>query len=214
MFKIKSLKQYFRKRTSAKYPGLEFAFTYSGHDYFQYGDRVELPINRMGEIMRFQQLISAGVTGDTLRTLTDAMNTEIAKLTTTDPKKKEFSESLSRLNRLNTEIMFRRDAAVPTELMYNYLAAVYIRDDENPTAFIWDIHLQKVETFKTISENDHAFFFANAHLRASISWLNITEENWPEFLSLSKVSEQWTKTILSHISSWNKSEPTNSGAKI
>ena len=211
---INKIKALIRRRSSAKYPGLEYAFSYGGHDFFQYGDRVELPIVRMGEIMRFQQLISAGITGENLRDLTGAMQAEIARLVTIDTKKKEFTDALARLNRLSSEIMFRQEAVVPTELLYNYLAAVYIREDENPASFVWDVHHQKVELFKKISEQDYIFFFQNSELKKSISWLNTTPESWQEYLRQSALSEMWAKQITQHITSWSKSEKTSSGAKI
>lgn len=205
---IKKIINYLTPRKNAKHPGLDFAFKHEGRSYFSYGDRVELPIARMGEIMKYQQLISAGVTAETLNILLQAMIDEIDKLKGFKNQSKEYTTSLMRMNRLCTEIMFRRDSVVPTEILYNYLASVFIRDDEDPATVVNDIHHQKVKAFKTISEKDYAFFFANSKLKESINWLNITEENYPEYLNQSQISEIWTKEILKIISSWNASSAT------
>jgi hypothetical protein len=127
----------------------------NGRSYFAYGKNSSLPIERLGKLMEYMQWMSAGLTSVELDKLLDAMDKAImAGLKT--------GKNAARIGAILEEIRLRKKMVIHHELLYNYLAVQWIRDDENPLVFNNQIQLEKVEQFKIeVSKSNAYFFFQN-----------------------------------------------------
>jgi len=98
---------------------------------------------------------------------------------------------------------------IHTDLLYNFLAVQWVREDEHPELFDATIHDEKVRQFKneTATGNSY-FFFRQPELKRLNELWNFTENEWTQYWNESQQRQQFMqmalKTILSDIESKNE----------
>lgn len=139
------LKNLFRKsppptRLTAK--DLDFAFKDDHHSYHRINTQLGVGLEHYGKAMDFTMWMAAGLHPKELDMILDVMERSVENIV--EGKK----GNLAILGWGINEMRLRRFMVIHTELLYNFIACHYIRDDEPPTEWIESIHNEKVEAFK------------------------------------------------------------------
>lgn len=153
------------KRKPNHFDKLTFMFRDTeGRGYYTFGDDFDLFIARKGWIDTKLIEMSAGLTGEEIGKLADAMIKAL-----NGGNKPEFSM----IGHLAHEIKLRQEIIIHPEIFYDLVALYYVREDEDPAVVDFDVHNEKVEYFK--SSKDMSFFFANSTLTGLLPWLKSME---------------------------------------
>ena len=112
---------------------LKFAFTDNNspkgkRNYYQFTDLTQIPVERIAKIHQLTVEISRGLTNDELGRLLDLADVHIHK-GLSNP------ENAAKVAAIMYEMRLRRNQVMPIEVYYGYLAACYIREDEDPMRF-------------------------------------------------------------------------------
>jgi len=77
------------------------------------------------------------------------------------------------------EIRLRQEMVIHTELLYNFIACHYIREDEPLSEWVESIHNEKVEAFKDCVKTRTAYeFFQLPELRNTTAISSMSPEEW------------------------------------
>lgn len=155
---------------------LEYAFTdTTGIRYYRINTQLGVGLEHYGKAMEFTMWMAAGLQPTELNSILDVMETTLEKLV--EGKK----GNLATLGWAINEIRLRQQMVIHTELLYQYIACHYIREDEPLTEWIESIHNEKVEAFKECVKTQTAYDFFQL----------------PELMNLTAIStmsqEQWTQ---------------------
>ena len=82
------------------------------------------------------------------------------------------------------------------ELFYNIIAVQLIRQDESPTEFNNEIHMQKVKAFKEMDLQDDAFFLCIKEYLMQLGYKDITKKNLEELIKQSQMVRQALERML------------------
>ena len=168
------------KKLTAK--DLDFGFKdTAGLSYYVINTQLGIGLEHYGKAMEFTMWMSAGVTAAELNTLLDVQEEVIEKIV--EGKKGQ----LAILGWVNREIRLRQQMVIHTELLYNFIACHYIREDEPMTEWIESIHNEKVEAFKKCVKERTAYeFFQLPVLRNTTAISSMSSEEF---------QEHWTGSI-------------------
>jgi len=179
----------------------EFAFNDTeGRRYYRTIKTYGVYVERYGKGLEYLMWMSAGLTPEELDELVDVANEELAK------GFKGTKSSPVVVGGVLREIQLRRHMIIHTELLYNYLACHYIRDDEDPAIFDQKIHDEKVEAFKNICKEGNTYdFFQVPELRAINDHLKLSKTEW---------EEQWSGSIREQKELKRRTKIMKSGLKL
>lgn len=90
----------------------------------------------------------------------------------------------------------REESIIHPDILFDIAALKYIREDEDPAVIDSTIHNQKIEQFKKDSLGGLKDFFYNAGLNKFIPYLEKSESDWDEFITMSKIRIQGLKNQL------------------
>lgn len=169
------------KRYAAR--DLDFVFKdLDGHDYFRHTTQTGQSIEHYGKAMEFTMWMSAGLKASELTQLIDLQELVIENLVA--GKK----GSLAILGWVNKEMKLRQEMVIHTELLYNFVACHYIRDDEDPFVWVESLHNEKVAAFqKMVKEGStYDFFFNLRELKNLAGITNMSPEEW---------NQHWTESM-------------------
>lgn len=169
-----------------------------GYFYYRHEDQTLLSIERLAQLKQYTTWILRGMTNEVLHQLIDEADKAWVHFVKT-------GEDMAKVTAIHTEMRLRCTKISEIDLYYNLLAVQYIREDEHPTQFNNSIHLEKVEAFKEAAKDLDSFFFALPEYRELCKLLNITEEEWPQFVALSKQVESRNQSVISMFQSNMKS---------
>lgn len=178
----------------------------NGRKYYAFPKNLPAPIERTGKEMEFMMWMSAGLTSHELDRLLDAQDKALMGGLKT-------GKNAAKIGAIITEIRERKNMVLHTELLYNWLAAIWIREDENPLVYNNEIQLEKVAQFKKeVAESNSYFFFHQPELeRLNYLWkLSESEWNqyWQESLLQQEVLKEKMKIYEKTYTSENGSEDT------
>ena len=191
------IKGWFKRKARAK-ANLVAAFSYNGILYYQFPEYLAMPIDRISRIAEYAKWITRGLDKKQLIELVELADAALFEgLAET--------KNASKVGFILTEIKDREAKAVPTEIYYNYLAASYIREDEDPLVFNEQTQLDKVMTFKEASKNVDSFFFRLPELIELTKLSNTFSAGWTSILSASEVQSRRQESVLSVLKQVKKS---------
>jgi len=125
--------------------------------------------------------MAAGLQPKELNLILDVMERELENLV------QGKTGSLAKLGWGINEIKLRQSMVIHTELLYQFVACHYIRDDEPMTEWIESIHNQKVEAFKEIVKTQGSYdFFQLPELKNSTGISSMSPEEW---------NQSWNESI-------------------
>lgn len=182
-----------RKPLSIK--DLEFAFVgLDGRKYYHFKDMNNLPLDRFA----YRKTILAWMDlGLNKKEITDLIATGREALYT---GLKGNSKASSDIGFIFNEMEYRGDMVLHTELLYQFIAVHYVREDESPDGLDATIQMQKVESFKKeVSEKGSSFFLTMPELKFLYKLTEMSESEWTTFWHESLVKQQAIKAQLSVI---------------
>ena len=146
-----------------------------GRQYYKFPGSLSLPIERFGKLQEFMKWMSAAITGSELDSILDKMDEALM-----DGLKN--NKGFAKIGSLVQIIRDRRTMAIPSELLYNYLAVQVVREDEAPEYFNNAIHLEKIEQFKKEVQAGNSFdFFTKIGLKTLSNWFTFSKEEWEAY---------------------------------
>lgn len=185
----------------------------SGRKYYGFPPGIGMPVNRFTKMRDFEMWMTVGVTPGEIKKIVDAM--DVAWVNSLKTKKNHHL-----LGALITDLRMRSDMVIHTELVFQFLAVQWIREDENPEVFDMTIQDEKVATFKKESNNgNNYFFFVQPELSRWNELYNFTPIEWAHYWNESHQRQNRTKNLMEMIlkteSKTSESKPeSNSEMKI
>lgn len=182
------------------FDNLEFRFLdMAGKAYYGFPPDMPVPIERFGKMRDFLMWMTVGVSPEEFDMIYDAMDK--SWIDTLKTKKNH-----QRIGLLLQELKLRKNMTIHTELLYNFLAVQWIREDENPEIFDSEIQDQKVRQFKIETrEQNTYFFFHQPELKRLKELLEFTQAEWLAYWNESVEKQAFLriaiKSILSEIES-------------
>jgi hypothetical protein len=118
---------------------------------------------------------------------------------------KEFARAMS----IISQITERQEKIIPIDLVINCLCAQIVREDEDPHTWNQAIHMEKCDFFKA-NHMDYQFFFRFTAFRKLSKILNVSKENWNEYLLEQVMTAKTITETLKMYSSERKSSKEES----
>ncbi len=179
---------------------LIFAFEdHSGLKYYKFPSPEHIGLVRLFKVQDYMAWMVRGLTADNLIELLDRMDELI-----TDGIK--TGRNASKMALIVQEMRERNQKSVPLELVYNYLAVFYVREDERPDIFNEQVQKEKVEAFKVSAESGNldSFFFALPEYKKICELLNTMNSSWENIVQESQQVKERLEKLLLITSSENK----------
>lgn len=153
---------------------LEFAFKdNAGVNYYRINTQLGVGLEHYGKMFEFTMWMATGLQPKELNSLLDLQEATIENLVN---GKKGQLEILLWVNR---EIRLRQTMVIHTELLYQFIACHYIREDEPLSEWIEKIHDEKVVAFKDCVKTQTAYnFFQLPELRNITAIFSMSPEEW------------------------------------
>lgn len=153
---------------------LEYAFTdNAGIRYYRINAQLGVGLEHYGKAMEFTMWMAAGLNAKELETILTVMELTLEKLI--EGKK----GNLANLGWCINEMRLRKQMVIHTELLYQYIACHYLREDEPLTEWIESIHNEKVTAFKECVKTQTAYhFFQLPELRNLTAISHMSPEEW------------------------------------
>lgn len=180
---------------------LELAYTdLNGLNYYRFPDSMQMPIERWGKAKDYMQWMAAGISPFELDKLIDfadeALNEGIKK-----------GKGASRIGFALQEVRDRKTMIIHSELIYNFLAVHWVREDEQIEIIDDIIQAQKVEQFKKeVANGDSYFFFQERELKKIYDPFNMSPTELTEYFNRSVIKQEALKKMLQKYSSERESE--------
>jgi hypothetical protein len=161
-----------------------------------------LPIERFGKAQEFVMWMSAGLTASELQGLVQVAKKEVELMV--DGKVKNWVKVGAVLN----EIEMRSNLVMHTDLLYQFVAVHYIREDEPIDQFIENIQDDKVEAFQKMVRQGGAYgFFSRLPELANVNKsMNLSPEEWEEYYHASKMEIKRLQKMTEYLKSERKFE--------
>jgi len=199
------LKIHFDEIAKASQYKLEWAHTDSNGRSYSRFTRPDLPIERVGKMQDYIDLMSSGLSREELRELISAAENELSKAMAGQ------KSSPAVIGWTFKQILDRSEMILHTELLYNFLAVQYIRDDEPINEWVEKIHLEKVAQFKEDNKGSSTYFFFQVpELKMVNELLKFSESEWNEYWNESQKIQGELKMKIDHLASVKSS---SSGTK-
>ena len=178
----------------------------NGVQYYGFPGDMQLPIERHGRAKDYLTFMAAGLTDNESNKIADALDSLLMNGLKT-------GKNAAKFGLLIEEIRNRSKLCLHQELLYNYLAVLTVREDEEPTTVNEDIHKEKVIQFKKETEAGSYFFFRVPELK-NLTWLwNLSEEEWKQQWQNYQSQTQKLEAVLKTCSSDIESKKTGKTPK-
>lgn len=180
LFKPIFLKHYYNEQSKRTgFENLKKVFIDSnGKVYFATMNDLELPIMRAKEIQLRVMRMRSGMSDDSLKLFCEAMKKALNN---------GKNPNIAQIGHLVIEIEKRIGIWIDPDLLFDTVAFMYIREDENPAEVDMSIHNEKIEQFKKDSTGGLKDFFYMAGLTEFIPFLGISESEWSEYFTQSTI---------------------------
>lgn len=166
---------------------LDYAFTDSeSNRYFEFNMNKAISMARIEQLKKYMTFMNLRMTAENLDEIIDKVLEYVEKGLTE-------KQNAARASALLLEIKDRKERIRPAELIYNYLAVLYIRHDEDPMEIDNDIHMEKVEMFMNESAKKDSFFFRLTELLKLFGSLTLSQAEWKQYLDESLLQKNQLK---------------------
>lgn len=215
LFKEAALKFAFTQQGKPKdFSGLTQVFIDSeGKRYFKYNVETDFPYERFSALQICMAELRSKISSIELQEFLEAMDKELLNLVSQD---KKGISGASKIGWLIGELKWRSENLIHLDLLYQFAAVIYIRQDEDPAKVDKAIEREKIEQFKkdcAALEGGTWDFFFRAPFRDFMPSNVLSEESWNEYLTTSSLRMRaWKKMMdfsTSQISSGTKSRNEN-----
>ena len=175
-----------------------------GKGYYRFGKDFSLPVDRLGKLYAFTELLFKGLSPSEDEAIDRAINNAL-EAGLGNPKVK----SAAKIGSLLIEREKRRNIVIHPELIYNILAVQLVREDEEPSIYANAIQMEKVAQFKLDYERNGAYpFFLMPELKQLNSFLRLSKEEleayWTESLLQQTVLMEALRTVYTSESVYGK----------
>jgi len=190
--------------TPHQFKDLEFGFKdLDGRIYHRFPTTVQFPLERHAKRADIASWMSAGLTANELKSL---VGIAIAELENLVAGKKG---SLVRASAAMNQILVRDNMVIHHELMYQWIAVHYVRDDENLYTVSDNIMDEKIEAFKKMVEGGQLLdFFQLPELKNICNTIGLSSEEfqqyWSESMTQMRIMNQKLKYLTSELKSQQK----------
>lgn len=186
------LKLFYEENSRVKFDrkSLEHAYTFkNGHRCYRFPKHMGLPLERFGKMKFYLMWMQSGISPHELRSLIEKASAALADGIV-------HPENASKIGLVLEEIKGRERLTIHTELLYNFLAVQWVRDDEDPVTYNNQIQLEKVEMFREeVEAGNSYFFFQQSELRMLSTLYRMSEEEWKEYWSESLNNQSYLKAM-------------------
>ncbi len=163
---------------------LDYAFTdANGKRYYEFTMNQAIPMDRLNQLKIYMGYMELRITPENQDDIIDKVLGYVEAGLTEE-------QNAVRASALLLELKDRKDKIRPAELIYNYLAVLYIREDEDPMVIDNDIHLDKVNMFMDQCGKKDGFFFHLKELTRLFNSLTMSQEDWQAYLDESLLQGQ------------------------
>lgn len=168
-----------------------------GRFYYGWPTDGAIPIERYGKVLDYMQYMTKGLTAHEDDKMDDAISSALE-----DGLRDQKKKSAARIGVIIEERKKRRSMCIHTELIYNYLAVQWARQDEDPNVFDNEIQMQKVETIKEENKNGAVgFFFQQKELKKLRDLLEMSKEDWQLSMNEYQIQEKRLSELLMMVGS-------------
>lgn len=172
---------------------LVYGITIAGKKYYRVADGAATPLERLGKLQDFFMYINTGMSA---AEWTDALDLQ-SKLLNEGVANPNVA---SRLGALNIKLREMTEKVFHTELLYNIVAILTIREDEDPLTFNEQVHNEKIEAFKEEAATVGTyFFFHSTELKELSNYLKFSEAEWTALWHDSERAQMNFKMILEYL---------------
>lgn len=186
------LKLFYEENSRVKFDrkSLEHAYTFKGgHRCYRFPKHMGLPLERFGKMKFYLMWMQSGISPQELRSLIEAASKALAD-GITNP------ENSSKIGLILEEMKGRERMTLHTELLYNFLAVQWVRDDEDPVTYNNQIQLEKVEMFREeVEAGNSYFFFQQTELKMLSTLYRMSEDEWKEYWNESLNNQSYLKAM-------------------
>lgn len=170
-------------------------FDSKGVRYYEFRAEAKMSIHRKGAIDEAIYAISRGLSGPEL----DKLVTEIestCEVLMESPNPKVTAKQLTKIYGLSQEIKLRQSYYMPMDSYWDLVALLYIREDEDPRAYIFKTHEEKVKQLKKDANTGLYDHFFLQKLKGYIPFLNNFTESLQEMISENKKTLEKVRSML------------------
>jgi len=169
----------------------------SGVQYYRINTQLGIGLEHYGKAMEFTMWMSSGLTARELNDLIRVAETEMEQLVA--GKK----GSLAKVGWVLQEMRLRQEMVIHSELLYQFIACHYIREDEPLTEWIEAIHKEKVQAFKAMVKagGSAGFFFQFPELKNLTGISSMSPEEWNGYWTESLMKQEALKKQLKYLRS-------------
>lgn len=208
---LKNLKTWMKTSDVPKvtHESLELAFQdTNGKRYYRIPAVMALPLERFGKAQEFIMWMSAGMSATELRGLISVVKESLGNLVADMVSKEKKHDALVKAGAAVNEMEMRADLVIHTELLYNFVAVHYIREDEPIDRYVESIQQEKVDAFKEMVSQGGAYgFFSHLPELANINKsMNLSPEEWEQYFHASLKEQQRLKKVIEYLKSERKLE--------
>jgi len=188
----------------AQFKDLEVGFKdLDGHTYHRFPANIQFPLERHAKRADIASWMSAGLTSTELKSLVGVAITELENLVA--GKK----GSLVRASAAMNQILVRDNMVIHHELMYQWIAVHYVREDENLFSVSDNIMDEKIESFKKMVAGGQLLdFFQLPELKNICNTIGLSSEeflqSWSESMTQMRIMNQKLKYLTSEQKSQQK----------
>lgn len=164
-----------------------------GNRYYRWVDDFDIPIIRKGHIQKCLSELECGISLEFLSLVISKIEEALTRTV-----KGQMRPDIAMIGHLCAEVKNRQQYLFPGDILFDLVAAVYVREDENPADMDMDLHKRKAEQFKKDSKAGLKDFFYNAGLKKYLPYL---EKHTEESMLIQMQTEQMeTKSLTEQMS--------------
>lgn len=197
------------KKPAVTHKNLELAFQDTdGKRYYRIPAVMALPLERFGKAQEFIMWMSAGMTASELTSLISVVKESLGELMKDMVSKDKKSNALIKAGAAVNEMEMRAELVMHTELLYQFIAVHYIREDEPIDQYVESIQQEKVDAFKKmVSEGGaYGFFSTLPELANTNKSMNLSPEEWDQYWNASMREQRRLKKVIEYLKSDRKLE--------
>lgn len=165
----------------------------AGNGYYKFPKDIELPMCRLAKKQDYLMWMSKGVDKqEYAKALQDAKAGLEGGI--------KDGKGLAKIGYVLNALEEISEMVLHDELFYNLIAVQLIRQDEDPTKFNNEIHMQKVAAFKELDKHDDTFFLSIQEFLDQLSLSHITRDQYEKLLKESRIAREVLQKMSSTLS--------------
>lgn len=180
-----------------------------GRVYRPFPPNEQFPLERFAKSADIIGWMSAGLTGAELAELIEAGELELENMVKGKPG------SLSKIGAIFSQIKMRRTLSVHHELMYQFIAVHYLREDEPIYTISDEIMNEKILAFKKMVAGGRLLdFFHLPELNNICNTIGLSKEEFEQSWSESITEQRLMKQKIQYLTSVSKSQKNGKTSQV